>query len=214
MKSESLKNLAAAFAKAQAAFVAVEKTKLNPFYSSRYADLESVWSAVKGPLHDNGLSVMQRTGYENGVFGVITTLLHVSGEFIEGFYMIAPAKQNDPQSLLACITYGRRGALSALLGVVTDEDTDGEAAMARQPEIRPQAQNPANKPATANSGGFTTISDKQSRFLYAKWKSANIPDAEVKEFCKENWGTEDTRKLPPEAMDPILEWIESQAVGA
>ena len=84
MKSETIGALAAALAKAQAAITGAVKDAANPFFKSKYADLESVWSACRKPLTDNGLSVVQTSRYtENGLM-LVTTLLHTSGEWISG----------------------------------------------------------------------------------------------------------------------------------
>jgi hypothetical protein len=67
---------------------------------------------------------------EGGATALITTLAHTSGQFISGEYPLCPAK-SDPQGQGSALTYARRYALSAILGIVTDEDDDAESAMNR-----------------------------------------------------------------------------------
>lgn len=119
-----------AFLKLQAAIKPAIKDATNPAFKSRYADLAAVWEAVKKPLTDNGFSVIQSPDFEGADMWLKTTILHVSGEKIEGRYPIRPVKQ-DPQGFGSAITYARRYSLSAMLGVIADEDDDGNAASAK-----------------------------------------------------------------------------------
>ena len=59
--SQSIAALASALAKAQSEISGAVKDSANPFFKSKYADLESVWSACRKPLTSNGLSVVQTT---------------------------------------------------------------------------------------------------------------------------------------------------------
>lgn len=122
--------LAAALALAQGEMLPAAKDAKNPFFQSKYADLSSVWESIRAVLSKNGLAVVQvidLTPGEKPVQVLKTMLIHKSGEFITSQYLIQPAK-NDPQGVGSAITYARRYALSALVGVVADEDDDGEAA--------------------------------------------------------------------------------------
>ena len=60
-----------------------------------------------------------------------TMLIHKSGEWISGYLPIKP-KVDDPQGMGSAITYARRYALSAMLGIVADDDDDAEIAQARK----------------------------------------------------------------------------------
>jgi hypothetical protein len=128
--SNELKDLAAALAKAQAEMQGAIKDSSNPFFKSKYADLESVWEAIRIPLTKNGLSVVQGTEYlpEAGTC-VVTRLLHSSGQWIEGVLPIMAIKP-EPQAMGSALTYSRRYALAAIAGVVQVDD-DAEAAQGR-----------------------------------------------------------------------------------
>jgi len=138
----------------------VQKTELfaitdsvNPYHNSKYADLSSVWSAIRKPLTDNGLSILQTTEpYEGGVT-VVTTLLHVSGESIETRLSAkVPTKKDkngqdisNVQSLGSAITYLRRYSLAAMIGVCPADD-DGEVAMGRTKENHPASNTAKEAP--------------------------------------------------------------------
>ena len=136
--------LAAALHKCQGAIAHAKKDALNPHFKSRYADLASVWEAAKPALQANGLSVLQGfSGGENGETVTIeTTLLHVSGQFIDSALTLRPSKP-DPQGIGSAITYGRRYGLSAILGIVADDDDDGNAASVPAPIGKPVTPIPA-----------------------------------------------------------------------
>src|ERR1051326_3359862 len=128
LKSEGIGKLAGALSKAQSKFTGAVKDAQNPFYKSKYADLESVWEAIKGPLSENGLSVTQTTDItETGTLVLITILMHAeSGEWVMGKYPLNP-KANDPQSLGSAVTYARRYALAAMVGMYQVDDDANQA---------------------------------------------------------------------------------------
>ena len=124
--SDSIKEIATALSKAQAVIVGAVKDKTNPHFKSDYADLASVWDACRKPLTDNGLSVVQTASREEGGIGVTTILMHASGEWITDTLVMRPTK-DDPQGAGSCITYARRYALAAMVGVAQVDD-DANAA--------------------------------------------------------------------------------------
>lgn len=126
-KSESIANLAKALSTAQGGIKAALKDSNNPFFKSKYADLTSVWDSCRTALSSNGLAVTQSTAFVGELLVLETMLMHLSGEWVSSVYPINPVK-NDPQGIGSAITYARRYSLSALVGVVADEDDDGNAA--------------------------------------------------------------------------------------
>lgn len=128
-QSQSIAALAAALAKAQAEISGAVKDSANPFFKSKYADLESVWSACRKPLTSNGLSVIQTTQPMKQGLMLVTTLAHSSGEWIRG-YMPVLSKDSTAQAQGSAVTYARRYALAALVGVYQVDD-DAEAAQGR-----------------------------------------------------------------------------------
>lgn len=144
-KSETIGALAAALAKAQSEMTPAKKDAKNPFFNSQYADLASCWEAARKPLATNGLAVIQTTGLSEAGVIVETTLAHSSGEWITS-NLLMPLAKRDPQGVGSAITYGRRYALAAIVGLVTDDD-DAEAAMGRQKAGSQGGSAPAQKPA-------------------------------------------------------------------
>ena len=122
----SLQNLAKALSLAQGMMKAAPKNKVNPFYKSKYADLDGVWDACREPLSKNSLSVAQLITTAGSVVMVSTILLHSSGESLRSDLSMK-AKDESPQSIGSTITYGRRYGLSAMVGISPEDDDDGNA---------------------------------------------------------------------------------------
>ncbi len=127
-QSEKLDQLATALAKAQASLSGAKKSALNPHFKNNYATLQDVWDAAREVLAPNGLSVVQTYEATDGkLMNIRTTLLHASGQWIAGVLSMAP-QQANPQGIASASTYGRRYGLASILGIVADEDDDGNEA--------------------------------------------------------------------------------------
>lgn len=142
MKSEAINELAAALAKAQGEIKSAAKDSTNPHFKSKYADLASIWDACRSALSKNGLAVAQITATtDTGKVRVTTTLMHASGQWIEGELDVKPM-QDTPQGIGSTVTYCRRYALAAMVGVAPDDDDDGYAASERPNGVKPIARAP------------------------------------------------------------------------
>lgn len=136
----------------QRAMPAIQKDAINPHYRSGYIKLETLMPPVLGALNENGVVLTQfPTGIDTGS-GVLpalrTRLTHAaSGEFMEDAMLLMSAK-DDPQGQGSALTYARRYALMAILGLVADEDDDGEkATKSAAGASRPQgSQEPSTAP--------------------------------------------------------------------
>ena len=138
-QSNELGELFSSLSKCQGEIEFALKDSKNPYYNSNYADLSSVWNACKVPLSKNGLSVIQTMQHKNGQLYLITILGHASGQWIKSELPIKfneetteinkfgkEIKVNPLQKMGSCLTYLRRYALAAIVGVSPDEDDDGE----------------------------------------------------------------------------------------
>lgn len=124
-KSESIKNIGAALLAFQIKADKISKDATNPFFKSKYASLTHILDEISIPLAEAGLSYSQFPSNENGL---TTILMHPeSGEWMMSEYTMRPVK-DDPQGRGSSITYQRRYAITAILGLNIDEDDDGNAA--------------------------------------------------------------------------------------
>lgn len=129
LQSESIANLAKALSIVQGKLTHAKKDSANPFFKSKYADLESVWDACRDLLANNGLAVAQFPGTYSDLdktMSLTTVLTHESGEWISQ-EMSVPMSKVDAQGAGSCISYMRRYSLAAVVGVVQADD-DGNAA--------------------------------------------------------------------------------------
>lgn len=121
--------LAEALAAAQLEITDPAKDAVNPHFRSRYADLATVLKTVRPVLARHGIAFTQTTQILDGAL-VLVTRLHWRDEELAGYYPINPTKA-DPQGYGSAMTYARRYALQAMVGVAADEDDDGNAASAK-----------------------------------------------------------------------------------
>jgi hypothetical protein len=145
LKSEQINELAAALCKAQGKIKHAVKDSANPFFKSKYADLTSVWDAIRDAFQSEGLAVAQCPKVlDNGANVLETVLMHRSGQWMSSTVPLNPVK-NDPQGIGSAITYMRRYALQAMAGVCADDD-DGEAAQGRK-KVNSAGEPVAKKPS-------------------------------------------------------------------
>lgn len=150
-----MKNLAKALSIFHGHMSPVGKDKLNPHFKNKYASLDSILEAIKEPLKKANLAFVQLP-MEGGKLKTILVETE-SGESIESTMDILLSK-NDPQAQGSALTYARRYALSAILGISTDEDDDGNAAtpQAKAPAVTMKACNVCGKP---HNGPYATCID-------------------------------------------------------
>ncbi len=134
--SDTIAALATALATAQGELTNIGKSKINPHLKSRYADIGDGLEVVRPVLSKNGLAIVQTTQMNpDGGFFLMTRIIHKSGEWIEGAYPLPTSGKS--QDMGSAITYARRYALFALVGVAaTDEDDDGVDAQNAAPTKR------------------------------------------------------------------------------
>lgn len=126
LHSEQLDQIAGALAAAQGQIRAAAKDSLNPHFGNRYADLASVWDACREPLSSNGLAVVQQPIDSEAGMALRTLLVHKSGQWIASNTRLV-GNVGGMQQLGSSLTYARRYGLAAMIGVVADEDDDGNA---------------------------------------------------------------------------------------
>jgi hypothetical protein len=147
-----MENLAKALAKAQAEFTTVPQSGFNPHFKNKFSTFQDHVDAARPILAKHGLAVSQMPNMmaESDRFVLTTILMHESGESIVSNQPIFSMKQ-DAQSMGSAITYAKRYAYGAILGMASgDFEDDGNAATA------PAKPTPAKVKATKNQ----TIADR------------------------------------------------------
>ena len=124
--SESIAEISKAMAKFQMEVKQPFRDADNPFFKSKYVPLENVVEAIHDIAPKHGLSFVQfPLNDDNGRVGVSTLLLHESGEWIKFPPVFFEAEKQTPQGYGALITYIKRYSLSAIFGITSDQDDDG-----------------------------------------------------------------------------------------
>jgi len=137
--SEEIKDLAKAMAAAQSELEnpPKEKTAKAGSYSYKYADIADVLNAARPVLTKHGLAVFQTTSVRESGLVLLTRIVHTSGQWVEGEYPVASAREMKHQDIGAAMTYARRYALTAMIGVAAEEDTDAHHSAPVRPSRGP-----------------------------------------------------------------------------
>jgi hypothetical protein len=169
--SETINEISAALAKAQGKINNPDKNKENPAFKaggkvSTYADLTSGINAIKGPLSECGIAIVQATRLVGDVLVVDTNLSHASGQWMESEYPVCrfPAK---PQEAMSALTYARRAALFSMVGIA-GEDDDGNAAN--------HSETPAAKKQPAEDASAKWSREKASALIKTLQMADNLTD--------------------------------------
>lgn len=175
--SEAIGKVSAAFVAAQSDMNGLRKDGKNPFFSSNYITLDSILEYVRPILTAHGIALLQSNSgvlqnTDNEIVGltVTTRLQHSSGEWIENEVTLpvtprvdrnGKIQPLDPQSLGSGLTYGRRYALTALLGIGAEVDDDGNAASRTKEWKQQAAPKAAPAPQRAEDVSPATLSSLQ-----------------------------------------------------
>lgn len=139
-QSENIAELAKALLNVQRTVQPVIKDAENPFTKSWYASLNSVMDACRDALIENGIWLCQYpvpVEQPNSI-GLVTKLTHAESGQWQSSLAVVPLPKADPQGMGSAITYARRYALTAMLGMVTEDD-DGEGAKSgKKSSVRPK----------------------------------------------------------------------------
>jgi hypothetical protein len=220
--SPQMMKLFEALSKAQGEFKEVIKDKENPYFKSKYADLASVRNAIQPALTKHGLSVIQVIRGDE----LVTLLNHLAGGQIESAVPINV--RGKSQELGSELTYKRRYALSALVGVAAEDDDDGNAASQAKPETKAAMPQPQSwkgkrealrpKPTeeqlkAADQAALAAIrsgiSPKQQAMLFAVAAENHWTEMQVREFMQKRWGITSTKGLDNQKLNELIDAIKT-----
>lgn len=223
--SEQIGDVAAALAAAQGELPIVEKNKTGKVsgvsksgakyeYSYKYADIADVYAAALPVLSKHGLCVVQPTIVESGSIFIRTRLIHgASGQWLESDYPVCSIS-GDHQKMGGALTYARRYAGCSLIGIVAEDDVDGEIPIdgakketrqiERQERPKPQEQRPPNgqqplPPRVQNGNQQPTESKRNARDTYAALQAdmrTNETAADLRAWWNDNDCIELRHSLP------------------
>ena len=204
LQSAEIGEIAAALSVAQAEINPAEKNATNPHLKNKYANISAIYDAVREVLPKHGLCVVQTMLPTDGTRAhVRTTLAHKSGQWFASECVMPLDRQGGAQGMGSAITYARRYSLSAILGVVADEDDDGNGAQGRNNKSqieKDRAAAKANNPnppsdpqrkmfmsmmSKKHNGNRDAILDDLSKYFGRKIASSNeLTKAEISEMIE------------------------------
>ena len=129
----------------------------------RYAPLSSGLDIVRKTLGQHEIATMQATAidHEAGLVSVTTTLAHSSGEWISSDWPVCSLDDMaSPRRMGAALTYARRYALFALVGIAGEDDLDAPDLNAAEPA---KAEKPPLNRRTGSNGGQKQFGRKADR---------------------------------------------------
>jgi len=146
LSSEKITDLAKSMVAVQRELVPALKDGINSYTNSSYATLKSVMEVCRNVLLSHGIWMTQYPiSADPGHLGLVTKIVHVSTGQWQSSFIHMPLPKNDPQGYGSAITYARRYGLSALVGIISEEDDDGQGAMLGEEKAGEQDEQYAQK---------------------------------------------------------------------
>lgn len=198
-KSESIAELAKALASFQSEVKNPPNTADNPFYKSKYAPLQDVLNVVRPLLSKHGLSILQIPSSDGETVSVTTLLMHSSGEWIQTDPLVLKTDKPTAQGAGSAITYARRYSLSAVLGISSEDDDDGNIATGTKHETNNQKQKQEE----------SLITKSQKQTIAAIMKKKNIAAEDGKEMIDLRYGKTDSSQLTKREASDLIEFLNS-----
>lgn len=200
-QSELIKELVTALCKAQGRFGIAEFDCTNPHFKSRYASLTSVMNVVRKPLADEGLSIVQIVEETDVGMFLETKLFHSSGQWLTGRMPLFLSKK-DMQGLGSAVTYAKRYAIAAMLGVVSDDDDDGNAAVVTTKVVT----TPLNKPPKNDS----VAKPRHVTELWAFCQKVKFPGDSLAHLLRSEFKGKTWNNLTPDEAKVLLAIVQDQ----
>lgn len=194
-KSDSIKELALALSKAQGEFHNPANTAVNPFFKSKYAPLSEVINTIRPILAKYGLSIMQDDFGTGESVTVTTTIFHSSGEWLQSGELTGKPEKNTVQAMGAVITYLRRYQLSSVLGLSSEDDTDGNET------VKPDNKVPEK--TKVEPAKLELITPEQMKALQTLISKSKTDPEKLKEYYKVTSSKELTKGQAKEAIDRL-----------
>lgn len=219
--SEQFNEVAGAFAKSQLAFTSPKKnrkvsvqTKSGGSYTFEYADLAAILEMARPILAKNGIAVTQNARIQRIDTGapyivVDTMLLHESGQYII-YDPLEFAADGNIQANGGTITYLKRYALAAALGLASEEDDDGNAAANNS--VQGDANGKSGDGGKPKASPHKLATEKQVNTIISQTKRVssknNVTETEVLERL--NMTYDDIAKITSqrasEIIGTLIEW--------
>lgn len=208
-RSADMRRFSTALARAQGMVRNARKSRANTHFSSRYADLKEIADACRPALAANQISWEQVPRFTPEEIWLETILTHgPSGQYRIGKWPIPNGVRGNSQQLMAAFTYGRRGSLAMMVGVVSEDDNEDDDANSvpagDQNQDRPPEPPRETKAQTAArvwaDGAFRRIDRCKTPEELSAWE--NDP--------KRQEALVDLRRILPEMQEKVMAAIQAK----
>lgn len=214
--SPEINEIAKALAKAQGEFPEIPKEKKvevhsKPperkfLYAYYYAELSTIFSHIKSVMAANGLSVVQGIVENPQGMACVTKLIHSSGQYFETTTPMILPEKFDMQGLAGALTFARRYAVMAILGISPESDDDSNGSMDKEAVImdkpRPMKTQEPTKEGPASKAEIVA--------LYTACKGKGLNEAKLKELLKEKFGTDDVYKITRSQVLTLTTFVQTK----
>jgi hypothetical protein len=178
-------NLNAALVAALGELRNVAKNATNPHFKSKFATLDSILDATRPILAKHGLALSQEPCFEDGMAGVVTRIIHTSGECRES-KLLLPMRDQSAQGAGSAITYARRYAAASVLGIASEDDEDGQQASTPSKAVsKPVISKPVipAKEVPVVSMAKREIPKSAGDMLFSMMDTNKVSEDDVRSFC-------------------------------
>jgi hypothetical protein len=196
---------------------ALPKDKTNPHFKSKYTSLDTITELVEPVLDKHDFLWLTKPGVSDHGPVLHYSLIHLGSGGREDGTMPLMLQKADPQGQGSAITYARRYSLCAVLGLVADEDDDGNSAVnaARAARVNRIPEPPSDNPPT----DFPSAAESNPEIvkLANRIKSSGIEGSAVK-LKLISLGVEDPKnlenaltKLSADQRTDLINWVEGES---
>lgn len=196
----------------QGAIPVIPKTSTNPHFKSKYADLPTIMEIVMPIFNKLGLVLLQpiHKSDQPNMLEIETIIIHAnSGGMLSTTASIPIGNNLTPQAFGSAITYARRYVLCSLLGIVADEDDDGNASSITVKEAKKATAKPGSPPpAPVKDELKDTISESDAAKLYMIARNAGYNTDEVHNILSKR-GIYNAKQLTKENYIKFCNWLEA-----
>jgi hypothetical protein len=207
-----MQNILKALILAKQEFKHIPKNSYNPYHKSKYANLDAVLAAISESFNKYNLCLLQPTEVRDERVILKTVIYHVeSGEQISSELLLP--QNTDPQKTGSAITYYRRYALCSLLGIVADEDDDGNATIPPKTTQSIPQNNQNNEPTAKQTRPLNipyNDEEEKAKTIHTEMKKANLLPEVILKIALTKFNNTNIRSLTWEQINQLKLYIQAE----
>jgi ERF superfamily len=221
-----MQNILKALILAKQEFKHIPKNSYNPYHKSKYANLDTVLGAISAALNKYDLCLLQPTEVRAEQTILKTVIYHVeSGEQIACELLLPQTA--DPQKTGSAITYYRRYALCSLLGIIADDDDDGNVTIPQktsrvgtafvpthitEPSDRSNPINPSQNSQQSTPQNIPyNDGEQKAKTIHAEMKKVNLSPEAVLKIALTKFNSTNVRSLSWEQISQLKTYIQIES---